>query len=50
LIHSGDGHSYEFEWSFGIGEFISTALLLLAGVCVLLGLERFLIRKISKRP
>ena len=49
LLHSLDGHSYHFTWSFHSTGFLAYSLLFLGGVGVLIGLEWFVARKISKR-
>jgi hypothetical protein len=48
LIHSLDGHSYQFAWTFRSTGFLAYSLLFLAGVGALTGLEWFVVRKISK--
>ena len=49
LIHSLDGHSYHFTWTFHSTGFLAYSFLFLVLVGVLIGLEWFVVRKISKR-
>ena len=49
LIHSLDGRSYHFTWTFHSTGFLAYAFLFLVLVGVLIGLEWFVVRKISNR-
>lgn len=49
LIHSVDGHSYHFTWTFHSTGFLAYSFLFLVIVGVLIGVEWFVVWRIFKR-
>ena len=48
LIHSLDGQSYHFTWTFHSTGFLAYAFLFLVVVCLLISLEWLVVRRICK--